>query len=173
MKYTKTNLLRLERKRIAIERLGGKCSKCGYSKNLASLDFHHVDETTKEDAMGRIIQKTWKSFEDEIKKCVLLCKNCHAELHHTLLDFSIVDGKVILDNYMGALQTNCLYCGGKSYGHKYCSQGCSNHGRRRVQRPPKEELQKLIEENTYTALSKKFGVSDVMIKKWAKKYGIV
>lgn len=59
------------------------CSKCGYNKFGGSLDFHHLDPSTKKFS---IVVSRWASdslaVEEEIKKCVLLCKNCHYELEH-------------------------------------------------------------------------------------------
>lgn len=56
------------------------CQFCGYNKCGASLDFHHIK--TKE---RRITAKMWFSntniIRNELKKCILLCKNCHYELH--------------------------------------------------------------------------------------------
>ena len=43
---------------------------------------------------------------------------------------------------------------------------------RRVERPSKEELEKLVWEFSITKLSKRYGVSDVAIAKWCKSYGI-
>jgi hypothetical protein len=27
--------------------MGGKCEKCGYNFNIAALEFHHIDSSTK------------------------------------------------------------------------------------------------------------------------------
>ena len=32
-----------DRRRKAVQLLGGKCEKCGYNRNLAALEFHHVE----------------------------------------------------------------------------------------------------------------------------------
>lgn len=58
------------------------CSICGYNKNSGSLDFHHVEpKNPKVSSMlgnGNIkVQK----INEELGKCVLLCKNCHFEVH--------------------------------------------------------------------------------------------
>lgn len=74
-------------KRDLVDLLGGKCSSCGYSKCIEALDFHHLDPSQKD---GIISQMIWKSgyssglanVIEEAKKCVLLCKNCHTDLHH-------------------------------------------------------------------------------------------
>lgn len=64
----------------AIEYKGGKCTKCGYKKCPGAMDFHHPNKDKDPNWMN---MKSWK-FEKvipELDKCVLLCRNCHAEEH--------------------------------------------------------------------------------------------
>lgn len=63
--------------------LGGKCSKCGYDKCEEALEFHHKDPTQKDFAIGGSPLSRKKIF-NEAKKCILLCANCHRELHKEL-----------------------------------------------------------------------------------------
>jgi len=72
--------LRAEQKSRAIKMLGGKCKLCGYNKSLWGLDFHHKDPATKTTTIGRLLGSSWEKVEAEAKKCILLCKNCHAEV---------------------------------------------------------------------------------------------
>jgi len=63
-------------------KLGGKCSKCGYNKSFCALDFHH-NQGDKEGNVSRLIKDFSKQKAlKEIEKCILLCANCHRELHH-------------------------------------------------------------------------------------------
>lgn len=66
----------LDKKKMLIEYLGGKCSSCGCSDNL---EFDHIDASTKEFT----IMSRWKLpisvMKDELDKCQLLCKECHRE----------------------------------------------------------------------------------------------
>lgn len=48
----------------------------------------------------------------------------------------------------------------------------SSFQKRKVERPSKEELEKLLWEEPMTHLAKKFGVSDKAIKKWARSFGL-
>ena len=58
-----------------------KCTKCGFN-HPAALDFHHEDPSTKEHNVNRLISnKLFKKAYEEIKKCVVLCANCH-RIHH-------------------------------------------------------------------------------------------
>lgn len=69
-----------------LERRGmNKCKECGYDKNKAALEFHHVNPGEKETVMSLVLQRppTEKSIA-ELDKCICLCSNCHRELHHPL-----------------------------------------------------------------------------------------
>ena len=74
----------LKRKQDLIQLLGGSCSICGYQKNYAALEFHHIDPTQKEHNLDsrKISNSTWEWCIKESKKCILLCSNCHAEHHN-------------------------------------------------------------------------------------------
>lgn len=60
--------------------LGGKCMRCGYNKCYRALEFHHRDPSTKEFGIATGEGRSWKRLEPELKKCDLLCSNCHAEV---------------------------------------------------------------------------------------------
>ena len=76
---------RKERKLKLAELLGGKCVICDYHRCAKALEFHHVDESTKEDkGCGLCFLSRWDKLLEEIKKCVLLCSNCHREVHEDL-----------------------------------------------------------------------------------------
>lgn len=74
-----------ERKRIkewAVEYKGGKCELCGYDKCNAALDFHHKNPAEKDFILSdRNLILSWKEIQQELDKCMLLCANCHRELH--------------------------------------------------------------------------------------------
>ena len=69
-----------------VQYLGGKCSKCGYCKCLAALDFHHKDSTTKERTIAHF-RASFEKLKIELDKCVLFCSNCHREEHANELLF--------------------------------------------------------------------------------------
>jgi hypothetical protein len=78
----------LTRKLQIVRSLGGKCSICGYSKNLAAFTFHHTEPGSKEFKldMRSLSNRTWNSVLKELDKCALVCANCHAELHNPQLN---------------------------------------------------------------------------------------
>ena len=63
---------------------GGCCKHCGYNKNTAALCFHHTDPTIKKFNLDirKCSNSTWEALLAESMKCILLCANCHAELHN-------------------------------------------------------------------------------------------
>ena len=57
------------------------CTKCGFNHH-AALDFHHEDPTEKEYNVNRLVSDgRFKKAYEEIKKCIVLCANCH-RIHH-------------------------------------------------------------------------------------------
>lgn len=76
-------VLRETNKHNAIEYLGGKCSICGYNKCIDALDFHHKDPKEKEFTISKRIGKSkFNDIKSELDKCVLVCANCHREIHN-------------------------------------------------------------------------------------------
>lgn len=63
-----------------IELLGGKCSRCGFKGNPASLQFHHLNRSEKKYALYSKNLLRADRYE-EAKKCILLCANCHIDEH--------------------------------------------------------------------------------------------
>ena len=73
---------RRELKEEMVETLGGKCKICGYNKCLSALEFHH-HQNNKEGNMGTLLKNdSRQKLLKEAKKCILLCANCHRELHY-------------------------------------------------------------------------------------------
>ena len=65
----------------ALEYKGGKCSVCGYDRCVAALEYHHVDPASKEFTISGCI-RSWEKTKAELDKCILVCANCHREIHH-------------------------------------------------------------------------------------------
>ena len=73
-----TKLRRYTCKVIAIELLGGCCVKCGWVGEIGGFTFHHIrGQIDKSFEIGRIANKSWDVVKEELKKCELLCSNCH------------------------------------------------------------------------------------------------
>lgn len=63
---------------------GGQCQICNYSKSTYGLHFHHLDPTEKEFNIGHGNNRSFKRMQNEAAKCILLCANCHAEVHENI-----------------------------------------------------------------------------------------
>lgn len=75
-----------ETKEKACKALGGKCVICGYSKFFCALDFHHLNGGKDKDPnFSRLRGWSFNRVLEELKKCVLLCSNCHRAVTSGLL----------------------------------------------------------------------------------------
>ena len=64
------------------------CAICGYYNRdnsndyVGALDFHHVNPGDKKfQITTRTLGNKTERLVDEINKCILLCSNCHREIH--------------------------------------------------------------------------------------------
>ena len=74
-------------KEMAIEYKGSKCHFCGYDKYIGALEFHHLDPSIKEFGLSMSgLTRSWEKTKKELDKCVIICSNCHRELHGGLID---------------------------------------------------------------------------------------
>lgn len=71
-----------ERRRAFNEKWKHPCEKCGESR-LYLIQFHHIDPSTKSFCIGaNATSKQDSLLEEEVKKCICLCSNCHDEFHY-------------------------------------------------------------------------------------------
>lgn len=161
----------LDRKKKAVELMGGKCCKCGYDKNCAALDFHHLDPTKKVHDWKTLRLRSWKQIVDELKKCIMLCKNCHAELHWPESSYEGVDNSFL--NIKIKATGKCPLCNEEVFGTTYCSSTCASASKRKVERPKIDELKALLDQKSFCAIARDYGVSDNAVRKWAKTYGLI
>lgn len=69
-------------KQKAVDYKGGKCARCGYNKYIGALEFHHTDPKQKDFSVGSGGHtRAWEKVKEELDKCILLCANCHREVH--------------------------------------------------------------------------------------------
>lgn len=72
-------------KELAVEYKGGKCERCGYNKYIGALEFHHLDPHKKDFSLSHKGHcRSWEAVKKELDKCVLVCANCHREIHGNL-----------------------------------------------------------------------------------------
>jgi len=69
-------------RRMAVAYKGGKCSRCGYNRCIEALEFHHTDSSQKDFGISQDgYTRSWERVRQELEKCILVCANCHRELH--------------------------------------------------------------------------------------------
>lgn len=73
-------------KNMLIQFAGGKCQHCGYDKCTRALEFHHLDPSQKDFGISKTLTKSVAKLKEEVSKCILLCSNCHAEIHQELYE---------------------------------------------------------------------------------------
>jgi 5-methylcytosine-specific restriction endonuclease McrA len=72
-----------------VEEAGGGCAVCGYDRHLGALQFHHVDPAEKRFTIAGVgVSLSLERARREIRKCVLLCANCHAEVEAGLISMA-------------------------------------------------------------------------------------
>ena len=94
----------LKRRRVkltAVDYLGGKCCICGYDKCVDALEFHHKDPTQKDFGISTNgACRSWNKIKQELDKCILLCANCHREVHDSNKRVIISKNSTKYDDYI-------------------------------------------------------------------------
>jgi DNA-binding CsgD family transcriptional regulator len=71
-------------KQKLIEYKGGECELCGYKKSSRALQFHHLNPEEKDFGIsGKSV--SFEKLKVEVDKCILVCSNCHSEIHDGLI----------------------------------------------------------------------------------------
>lgn len=79
-------------KLLAIEYKGGECEICGYKRCVSALEFHHLDPNEKEFGVGeKGYTRSIETIKKELDKCILVCSNCHREIHAGLIDLDDIN----------------------------------------------------------------------------------
>lgn len=125
-------------KKIAVEMLGGSCSICGYKKCQAALDFHHQKMSDKLFQISKYKRK--EILNDEILKCQLLCKNCHAEFHYTNQESRIKKSGKVIRVCKKHGETLFYVFNSQTIGKKYACVHCMLHRQKISRLKLKKEL---------------------------------
>lgn len=149
-----SNRKRWQLKLKCISFMGGKCSVCSYDRCPEALDFHHIDPSTKSFEISGRMSKRWSVIEDELKKCVLLCANCHREEHWKQKQYK---------TYMLSYQP---------YAREPYTRKLSGRSKKVVDWPPVEELILRVKSTSYHRVSDELGCSDNAIRKYLRRHGI-
>lgn len=157
--------------------MGGSCVCCGYKKCTAALELHHLDCSEKELSFGNIRAsiRSWFKIVEELRKCVLVCSNCHKEVHAGVTKVPPTAFR-FNENYAEYkeldLKTNqhpCPVCGNMISMHKKtCSYRCAAKFNRKVNWDA-IDLEKMCKDNSILKVSELLDVSDATIRKRLKK----
>lgn len=166
-------------KQNIVDVMGGSCVCCGYNKCNRALQLHHIKPEEKNFGVSDKSYYAWAKLENELKKCVLVCSNCHMEIEDGLLEIPLSSSfnQDRFNFYLNSIEkkkigNTCIDCG-KAIDDKAtrCIE-CSNKYRQIVSRPSREELKILIRTTPFTKIGLQYGVSDNAIRKWCDCYNL-
>jgi len=177
----KVSDFRRNRKKLLVAYCGNKCQLCGYNKSLRALNFHHINESQK--SYGIAAKGTCHNIDrdiEEVHKTILVCANCHAEIHdglytkEELFEKQFFDKEVIVQykKEKESSDNKCQNCGKNISKNAKLCEDCSHLQRRIVERPSREELKQMIREKCFTDIGRKYNVSDNAVRKWCKSYNL-
>lgn len=164
-----------------IKAFGDKCCICGRTFPQEVFEFHHLNPETKEFSLGKIRSNcfSWERIVNELRKCVMVCANCHRLIENGYVD---VPENVVRFNerYVDykknfpkqKIKYDRCVCGKKKrVDKKYCSAECYHIHNRKVNRPPRSDLQALLEKGySLNKIGKIYGVTHNAVKRWKKTY---
>jgi hypothetical protein len=160
-----------------VDSMGGKCQICGYDKCVQSLDLHHKNPQEKDFGFGAIRgnPKSWVRIVEELRKCVLICANCHREIHAGLTQIPLVvasfdeeylDYQIKQNDH---LFDNCPVCGAKKTTRQlYCSRSCAGIGGGKVDWNTIDLLE-LLKTKNKSQIADDLGISEAAVRKRYKK----
>ncbi len=164
--------------------MGGACVCCGYHACDAALALHHLNHKEKEFSFHGIRANPvgWSKIVGELRKCVLVCHNCHAEIHAG--ERSVPAGAVRFDEAYADYKAiekwahthPCPCCGDATPEYKeHCSRKCSVAMRRRngvLVNWAAYDLKGLAETMTIAAMSRHLGCSDTAVRHKLRELGL-
>lgn len=170
---------RKETKDRIIKAMGGACQCCSYNICNEALELHHINPSQKELSFGSIRANpiSWIKIVGELNKCILVCSNCHREIHHNnrQLPNQYASFNPSFIEYKVDSRTPCLICGKlKSLHLKTCSHQCA--AKVRIKGGwEKVDLKDLIhvKKLPWVKIAELVGVSNTSVKKRAKKLRII
>lgn len=78
------------------------CRTCGETKSIieyhSSYDFHHINYLEKEFNWNVARKKSFDGLLPEIKKCIVLCENCHQMIHTKLNNDGTLNSEYVQTN---------------------------------------------------------------------------
>lgn len=142
-----------------VECFGGACGICGYNRCHRALAFHHLDESTKIFNLGaKGIPRSWKRLVNEAKKCVMLCHNCHAEVHAGVISIPLDIQRFVEPSKPLPMRRKVV--------RRVATGRSSSRPKKVPNRPTGKSLRVMVQQTSRVAVAKRFGVSETAVRKW-------
>ncbi len=116
MSYNDVKRSRLKRKQQMIDMMGKECQICGYKKTNSALEFHHINPENKDFNFNMACNLPLEKIINELKKCILVCANCHREIHAGLIEqelfssFNEAEAEKVLEQNENIKNGNKNFC---------------------------------------------------------------
>ena len=166
---------RTKRKQDMVYVMGDKCQLCGYQRDIHALEFHHIKSEQKNFSFNKANAVSWEKTKEELKKCILVCANCHREIHSGLITQELQSSYIEknaqeIDLQLQKIKTHqlvyCKTCGTIISNKATQCVKCAGLTRQVVKRPDRETLKDLIRSTPFTTIGKMYGVTDNAVRKW-------
>lgn len=178
MSYLHMQKRRTRKKERMVFVMGGQCIQCKYNKCIEALEFHHIDPSTKSFSFNKAKSYSWEQISSELKKCVIVCANCHREIHQGFYSTKTFSSSFdeSRDEQWTSFTTSkpslCISCGKEIDRKAKRCKSCSYVYVRKTIRPGKCELMEAIRNNSFLKVGELYGVSDNAVKKWCRTYNL-
>ena len=162
--------------------MGSKCQICGYNKSQNALEFHHIDPNEKDFSLSstRANPKKWTSIVNEQQKCILLCSNCHKEVHEGITSlpkvYQLFDESLLKSNENNHLlkitkTTYCPVCNKVKENHlKTCSKQCAGKKSSKINWDSVDLIYLIdIKKQSKVEIAEELGCSDAAVGKQYRK----
>lgn len=158
----------------AVRYAGGRCQVCGYDKFLGNLVFHHVKDKLHDISRMIATHQSWEKVMEEVDKCVLLCANCHGEVHGGMTECPTINVEEREKNLSELISERptpkkyamkpCKECGKPICGAvSFCSKVCLAKNYLTVDWP--KDLADLVAASSMRSVARRLGVSDKAVAK--------
>lgn len=193
--YEHVKNYRQKQKENIIYVMGGRCACCGYDRCNRALELHHLNPAEKEFTFAANTNRAWEYVVKELPKTIMVCANCHREIHDGLISNNILKSnfnterarevttqieksKTAKINYcidcgkpIDKRATRCVECYHKNLRLKKSS---SQENTQVIDKPTKEELIQILKDNNgnFSAVGRLFNLTGNAIVKWCKGYDL-
>jgi hypothetical protein len=171
----KVKLWRKNNKIKIVEAMGGKCVCCGYKKSTEALSLHHLDPSSKDISFKTLRSNpmSWNKMVIELRKCVLVCSNCHMEIHAGITNipknYERFNEKYAITKEKYDL---CPVCGNqKKIYSKTCSYSCAGKLARKLNWD-NIDIENELKTKSMAQLARELDISDTAIRKRLNKLSL-